>query len=174
MDKTTFPSIEELERNEEGYCIPPEGVTSVSKIGAGHAKGHRGQVYPPGTFGENTTAFTSETAIEAIDKGREKKRLAVRTKMEEQYDMPLEDIIGDDVALFHKEIVRNADVSARSRIDTESFVIEQAGLSEQKGQPASSGASFKIEGITPELARQIYQLFLVLKGNDQPELPDIT
>lgn len=163
--------IEELERGDDGYCLPPNGVT-VSRNGAGYAKGHRGQIYPPGTFGENTTAFNSETALQAPEIGRERKRQAVRAKFEENYGMPIEEIIGDDTVLLHEEIVRNSDASARSRIDAETFIIDQAGLGEAKGQASSSGASVKIEGLTPELARDIKELVVAIQSKNPPELPE--
>jgi len=163
MTKKSFPPVEELERNEDGYCIPPEGLSSISKIGAGYAKGHRGMVYPPGTFAENVTAFNTETALEARQIAAEKKVQAVRESIEALKGKPFEEAYGETAGIFWQEIVENPEATPRSRLDTWQAIGEEGGIRAAKGTTPNSGASIHVDGITPELAHELRELVGLLR-----------
>ena len=164
MTTHNFPPKDQLTWDVDAdYPIPPKDII-ISSNGAGYAKGHKGLIYGPGTFAIDPQAFTPETSIEAIERKEELKELRLRHAIETMTGEELEQAFGTAGARLWQEIVLNPDAPGRTRKDVWLSIGEEAGIiSKKKGGGGNSGASIKLDGLTPELAKELRLLIEATK-----------
>lgn len=165
--------IEELPVNPEtGYRIPPDGVT-VSANGAGYMKGHKGIVYPSGTFGENGNAFNHETSMQAIETKRELKELRVREAIEKRLGKPFAQAYGEASGALWEEIVLNPEASGRTRFDVMRGIGEEGGLIDKQSAGSGQAGGLDLSGLTPQHIAEVRKMVETIIDAGKQDLPPV-
>ena len=172
MTNVMYPPKTELIIPEgSDYPDVPEDIV-VYTNGAGFSPTLKRIVYGPGTFSHDPHSIdTSEKGAEMRRRRIEKKEEELRSAIEGMTGLEMVKAFGDAGSTLWKEVVQNPDQPGRTRADVWIEIGKQAGIVPDRDRlfEEKQGASFKVEGLTPAIARQLTELVRELRSPSQLE-----
>ena len=166
-DDTVYPPVDELEKGEDGFLIPPDGIR-VYENGAGARRDGK-IVYPPHTFRRTmNTLFTPETSKLAVEARRTKAQEEIRKQIEALEGLPFDEAFGKMGGRLWREVAGNENERGGVRVNAWKEIATIAGAIEDTD--LNKGASIKVDNITPEIAHEMRLLIAEIRaGRLQPE-----